>query len=142
MPNLIDFYVEDPKHWQEAGDAPANRSALRNDVQKGLLHLVYYFIYTLEGRTFLHTQRPEANVRTVADVRAEVAKKCNAFGVTGPAQEAIIASHLAGHAWVEAHKTGNLLERDKQEGIYKQNLSAVSWYLWEEGAGTLFPLGW
>jgi hypothetical protein len=145
MPNIIDFY--DPNVWKTAGNSGAVAGNMVAPYKTGLLHLVYYFLHTEAGRKFMHEdarpgfQYPQTLVVvTPNDARAAVKSKCEEYGVLGSVQEAIINAHMAGWAWVD--NLGNLNARAPQEAIFKQNLSVISWALWEEGSGKLFPLGW
>jgi hypothetical protein len=147
---IIDFYSRDA--WKDPQDALADHTKMKGSFQNGLLHLVYHLLYTVEGRKFMHDLIPgeppkskAGPVNTEASVRAELKAKFLTFGVDASVHEALIGAHLAGFAWIAAHTVAggpNILERDKQEAIYKQNLAAVSWALWEQGSGELFPLGW
>jgi hypothetical protein len=144
MPGIIDFYdPTKPDLWKQAGDTLADRLRMQPPFQNGLLHLVYYLLYTLPGREYMHAWVPGVGGKSEADVRAELSRRFSTeFGVTDAAQEAMIGAHIAGFAWIAANASGNTQERNKQEAVYKQNLAAVSWFLWEQGAGELFPLGW
>ena len=149
---IIDFYL--PNAWTTAGESHADHvTNMNGQFKNGLLHLVYYFLYTVDGRAFLHdlipgqppTSNPQGPANTDASVVAQLKTKFAAFGVDAAVHDALIGAHFAGFALVAAHtKAGgpDIPERDKQEAIYKQNLAAVSWALWEEGSGPLFPLGW
>ena len=139
MSNIIDFY--DPIIHTHAGTAEIDRSALLDRFQAGLLHLVYWVIYDKEGRDFLRANRP-SDILSEAQVRADLKSKFEEYNVIGAAQEAMIAMHFAGLAWVDAFNAGDTAERDKQEAIFKQQLAAITWFLWEEGTGPLFALPW
>lgn len=142
MADILTFY--DANMHVDAGTATVDRSHLKASLQTGLLHLVYYLMYTAEGRNFLREQRPSDTtpVRTADDVRSAIQKKCTEYGVSGQAVDAMIGAHFAGIGWVEAYGNNNVPERNKQEAVFKQNLALISWLLWEEGSGPLFPLPW
>ncbi len=141
MADIIDKYR--PEIWRSAGDTSADRKNMLDGFQNGLLHLVYYLLYTEAGREYMHEWVPGEKGKTEEAVRVELKRKFREeFAVDDGAQEAMIGAHLAGFAWIAAYKANNIAERDKQQAIYKQNLAAVSWFLWEQGSGDLFPLGW
>jgi hypothetical protein len=142
MPNIIDFYQ--PNVWQQAGTTGAERLGMVDPYKAGILHLVYWQIYTQAGRDYFHWWVPGKNNLTEAEVRAELQRKLGQeYNVTGPAQEAFIAAHITGWAWVDAlNRQAPQAERDVLEAAFKQNMAAVTWALWEDGVGPLFPLGW
>jgi len=143
MPNIIDFYR--PDIWPLAGETGAQRLGMNEPYQTGILHLVYWQVYTKEGREYFHYWVPGQNKLTEADVRAELERKFGEeFNVTGAAQEAMIGAHISGWAWVDAYNKGSAAkaERDALEATFKQYMAAVTWALWEDGVGPLFPLAW
>jgi len=141
MPNLIDYYR--PDIWPQAGDTGADHEGMNAPYNKGILHLVHWQVYTLAGREYFHYWVPGKNGLTEADVRAELQRKFGEeYNVTGAAQEAMIGAHLSGWAWVDAFNRGAVAERDAHETTFKQYMAAVTWALWEDGVGPLFPLAW
>lgn len=140
MVGIIDYYRSEI--WQDAGSTNADRQGMNEPYKGGLLHLVYYFVYTSGGRNWLHFRTPNKNGYTEATVRSELTSLMNDYRISGQIQQAVIGAHLAGSAWVQANEAGDAVERDKQEAIFKQHTSAISWFLWEEGSGPLFPLFW
>lgn len=141
MSNISDWY--ESNIWQEAGDTGANRANMAPQFQRGLLHLVHHIFYTKVGRQFMHDERPlPGGLKTEAQVRTAFIEKCELFGVRGPAQQAIIDGHIAGWRWVDAHEAQKFDERAVHEATFKHQMAAVSWHLWEEGTGPLFPLAW
>ncbi len=146
---IIDVYK--PNAWKTAKDSLADHMKMDGPFQNGLLHLIYYLLYTEEGRKFMHNLIPGqppidgGDANTDAFVRTELKKKFTSFRVDPSVHEALIGAHFAGFAWIAAHsKVGgaDIPERDKQEAIYKQNIAGVSWFLWEQGSEEVFPLGW
>jgi hypothetical protein len=143
MPSILANLPANPDDWKEAGDTLANHLKMIPAFQNGLLHAVYWLFYTLEGRTFMHSLRPAKDGSTDAAVAAALRTKfTNEFAVPAGAQDALVGAHIAGFRWLDAHANNDIPERNKQESIYQQNVAAVSWFLWEQGAGELFPLGW
>lgn len=142
MPNLIDFYR--PNLWQGTGTTGANRDGMINPYKTGMLHLVYWQVYTQEGRDYFHRWVPGQNGLTAADVRAELKRKLGQeYNVNGAAQEAFIEAHITGWAWVDAlNAKAPQAQLDVLEAAFKQNMAAVTWALWEDGVGPLFPLAW
>jgi len=140
MANIIDFY--DSELFQAAGGVTLDRSTLAPRFQNGLFHLVYAIVYDKVTRDELRKLRPSPEL-TVEAIRTALANKFEKdYGVTGVARDTLIALHLAGVAWVAAYNAGDAGERDRQEAIFKQQLAVVTWLLWEDGTGQLFPLPW
>jgi hypothetical protein len=140
MANLIDFY--DPDVFKTAGGLNiVNRATLAERFQGGLFHLVYAIVYDKETRDELRALRPPKY--TEDQIRDRLTTKfLQEYGVTGVARDTLIALHLAGVRWVDAYNANKMSERDQQEAIFKQQLAAVTWLLWEDGAGPLFALPW
>jgi hypothetical protein len=147
MSNISDFYGD--TLFETAGSAPVDRVNLAGRYQTSLLHLVYYLIYDQDGRTFLRALKvglpnpaqPGTN-HTDVTIRAALRAKFLSYGVSGTAQDAMIGVHFAGNAWVAAHRANDLVARDQAEATFKQQMSAITWALWDEGTGPLFPLPW
>jgi hypothetical protein len=140
--SLIQFYdPNNPDAWLDAGDTGAEHTKMVAPFNTGLLHLINYMLYTLPGRKWMHALDPAKGLQE-AHIRTELKRKFAEFGVDDGAHEPLIGAHLAGFAWIAAHKAGDVPERDKQEAAYKMNVAAISWFLWEQGSGELFPLGW
>lgn len=135
---IVNFYV--PDDWKTARDSGADNTKMAAPYDTGLLHLINYLMHTERGRNFMHGLIPGQNGQTDASVRAALLDKYLTFNVSGPAAEALVGAHIAGFAWVAA--APNSAARDQQELVYKQHLAAVSWFLWEEGQGPMFSLGW
>lgn len=153
MPSLIDFY--NPHAAANAGDVPLVLTNLALPYQKGLLHLVYWMIYSQAGRDFLHENWPGKTVRGVvvtdAAMHAALKAKFDEYHLDQGARTALTGAHLAGVQWVDAYdkkRNGALAPAAADalmataEAAFQQNMAAVSWLLWEQGTGELFPLGW
>lgn len=140
--SLIDSYF--PNAWPNAGDTGAVASKMQAPFNTGLFHLMSYLMHTLEGRTFMHGLAPGKGSNTVTSIRQPLLDKFAVYGVTGPAAEALIGAHIAGFAWVDAFNETprNTQKMAEQEIIFKQQTSGVAWFLWEEGQGPMFSLGW
>ena len=72
--------------------------------------------------------------------------KLSEYNVADDRQEAIISAHIAAEKWVAANKLMPDADaektRDFQENIYLQNMSFVTWQLWEDCKGHEFSMGW
>ena len=116
------------------------------DYGKTLLHLLFWLTYTQKGREFLGQNHvkdanpPEPRKQAIRDaLRTEFAN----FNVDNEAVvTALTDAHFAAEDWVKANNANSLVERDKFEAIYKQNMSVVTWWLWEESLGNNFSLLW
>lgn len=137
---IIDFYV--PNDWKTAGDSLADNTKMVAPYNTGLLHLINYLMHTEAGRTFMHGLIPGQNGHTAATIRPLLLAKYATFNVGGAQAEALVGAHLAGFDWIAVRNDPNPALRAEQELIYKQHLAAVSWFLWEEGQGPMFSLGW
>ena len=135
---IVDFYI--PNVWQAAGDTLADNTKMVPPYDKGILHLMAYLTHTLEGRTFMHSLIPGVDGQTNDTVKVALLAKFATFNVTGPAAEAMVGAHISGFAWVAA--PANSAARAEQEAVFKQHTAAVSWFLWEESQGPMFPMLW
>ncbi|HKP59743.1 MAG TPA: hypothetical protein VJV78_23630 [Polyangiales bacterium] len=113
---------------------------------KTLLHLLFWLTYTKLGREFLaknHVEDAEPTGPRIEAIRAALREEFLKFNVDNEVVvTALTDAHLAAEDWVKANTAGSLVERDKFEAIYKQNMSVVTWWLWEESLGNNFSLLW
>lgn len=137
-----------PNQWQAtavppAGDTGADHTRMAAPYNRGLVHLITYLMHTQPGRDFMHSlipgqsANPAGGIHDAVSVQPLLLAEYARFGVVGAAADALVGAHLAGFQWVN-----DVLNRAQHEVVYKQHLAAVSWFLWEEGQGPMFSLGW
>jgi hypothetical protein len=116
-----------------------------------LLALLHYLTYTTAGRAELDSRgyavigdpQPTGPTPGEVTVRAQLTTIFNDRGEKrSVVVEALLDSHVAGARWVAYHKAGKTAERDKQEAIYKQAVSVITWALWEDGIAHEFSMLW
>jgi hypothetical protein len=114
--------------------------------KKRLLNLLWWLVYTREGRTFMHeTREPYLTDQAVRDaLRDRFAKQ---FGIIDEAlQNALIEGHIAAVRWLIADKqmpnAKAQVDRDTQEKIYQHYMGFVMWSLWEDAMNVEFSALW
>jgi hypothetical protein len=157
MSSLIDWY--DPALWNDpkrVGDLTVDRSTLVPPFNGGLLHFIYWATYETAGRQYMHNLVPSAQ-QSEQRVRDQLATKLAEFGVDGQQRDVCVEVHIAGVRWVAKYNERNAAvaagasdaelarlsdEMDAAEGHVKQQVAAITWFLWEAATGPLFPLPW
>jgi hypothetical protein len=117
---------------------------------KTLLRLLYWLTYTADGRQFLRANITFGpNAVAEPQIRANLTAQFAAFNVVNAViLEAMIQTHLAADRWIEANQqvvagdASKVAVRDTQELIYKQNLSVVTWWLWQDALNHEFSMLW
>jgi hypothetical protein len=114
--------------------------------KKRLLNLLWWLVYTREGRTFMHeTREPQMTEQVVRDTLRE--RFSRQFGIIDEALlNALIEGHIAAVRWLIAdHRMPApqaQLDRDTQERIYQHYMGFVMWSLWEDAMNVEFSALW
>jgi hypothetical protein len=123
---------------------PSTLAPLAPRDRQTLLFLLFKLLYTYEGRQFMRDNN-------VVDGKLTDEKQKNLIdyfaqnGVTDNAvQTALINAHVAAQNWADAYKAGATRNDDRMaaEKVYLQNMSFVTWSLWEDAKAHEFSMGW
>jgi hypothetical protein len=143
------FSLESQINYDETLHDRAGKVELTNDTLaeegKTLLRLMYWALYTAEGRKLLDGHKnidPKTGSLTSQDRDVLIAAFA-ARGVTNqPLCDAIIDAHVAATLWVAARTQGNEEAQKQAEFVYLQKMSFVTWCLFEDFKSNEFSLLW
>ena len=141
--------IYDPSRATAAGYydfTPDQRQPPSAKDKKRLLNLLWWLVYTRDGRGFMHaTREPDLSAQ---EVRAALRSKFSEeFGIIDEALlNALIEGHIAAVRWLIANKrmpdASAQLELDTQERIYQHYMGFVMWSLWEDSMNVEFSALW
>jgi hypothetical protein len=144
MPFEISY---DPSLNNDAGYIEINKLSgepLRDRDGQTLLYLLFWLLYTKDGRDLMRNNKPVNGV--LDDVKRRVlTDKFASYGVIRPdLQSALIEAHIAAENWAQAFKTGPSKDDDRAraEKVYLQKMAFITWCLWEDAKGHEFSMGW
>jgi hypothetical protein len=123
---------------------PRPGEPLRPQDAKTFFHMLFWMLYTREGRDLMRTMKL-VNGTLPADRLQALEATFDSFGVIdGARRQAVIDAHVAAESWVTANSgmPGAESERDFQEKIYLQKMSFITWCLWEDTKDHEFSMGW
>jgi hypothetical protein len=121
---------------------PAFRRAPSMADGNRLLHILFFLVYTQEGRKLLddnRTFRPEPEIR--ANVKGEIQKL---FGgqIPDDVLEAIVKAHIAGDKYVNAKIANNQTDMTAQSTAYSEQLCLLLGKLHDDAMVYEFSCGW
>lgn len=131
----------------------AHTPPLRPVDGKNLLNFIYWALYTFDGRKFMRDRKP-VNGDLSATHRDEMVAKLAEYKVTNPGRvSALLNAHIHADMFAQAFKQDQVAtsdaqkaalaaEMDLREKAYLQNMSFVTWALWEDAKDHEFSMGW
>jgi hypothetical protein len=135
----------DPTLRDKAGFVQIDKTKLRDQDGQTLLYLLFWMLYTEDGRKLLKDNEPGTDGQLLPEQRANLVKKFAEYGVTSPdLQNAILDAHVAGHNWTVAFGAGQSQDTARAlcEKVYLQKIAFILWCVWEDAKGHEFSLAW
>jgi len=109
-----------------------------------MLHLVFFLVYTAEGRKLLLDNRPWGDPTQVAQLRTrlQAALRAKFAALADDRLDTVLDIHFAADSYVAAVKTTNTAQMTQQQAIYSQKLLAMLGALHDDAMGQNFSLDW
>jgi hypothetical protein len=137
------YLAIEPDKSKEGERTDTPREALKDPHRKTLLHLIFWALYTWDGREMMRNNKLNPETGQIPDGGAALKAKFAEFGVTDAALvQAILDAHIAAEKWVLAYKANKPGDLDLHEKVYSQNMSFITWCLWEDAKAHEFSMGW
>jgi hypothetical protein len=111
-----------------------------------LLHLLFFLIYTAEGRQLLSDNSPsswgDSATSDLARTRLKIALGQRFPAIADDRLDVVIDAHFAADEYVWALEAKDDLKKQQQEAIYSQKLLAILGALHDDAMGHEFSLVW
>lgn len=131
---------------ESSTSAPVGEQPIGSPYGDTLLHLLYFLIYTADGRELLEDNEPSAADASVTldQIRARLKAALTAQfpALRQDLLDVVIDAHFAAGEYVAAHVANDDLKKKQQQAIYHQKLLAILGALHDDAMGHEFSLGW
>jgi hypothetical protein len=107
-----------------------------------LLHLLFFLIYTAEGRQLLADNPPSDLTPDTARTKLKAALKLKFPTLDDSRLDPVIDAHFAADSYVSAYEAKDPIKQHQQEAIYSQKLLAILGALHDDAMGHEFSMGW
>jgi hypothetical protein len=123
-----------------------NAPPLNRGDRQSLLHLIFHFTYTKEGRKFLLTQRLQSGL-SEAQIGQALRDEIGRFGFVddtgGNVVDAIVQAHVAADKYAHGTPDGSVAAfDDEQQKRYIDAINIVLGALHDDALGKDFKLNW
>lgn len=109
-----------------------------------ILHLLFFLIYTEEGRSLLDAHRGWATPRTPEVIRDKLktALREKFPALEDDRLEAVLDAHFAADGYVAAVEANDEASKQQHEAVYSQKLLAILGAVHDDAMGHDFSLDW